>query len=58
MVVQNDVLSRKIFLGSWIFKKLFTFQRYLNFCLDFFSHVGKRLDKKAMVNFRNYDVTN
>ena len=23
-----------------------------NFCLDFFGHVGKQLDKKANVNFR------
>ena len=27
------------------------------FCTDFFAHVGKRLDKKAKVNFKIYDVT-
>ena len=27
------------------------------FILAFFSHVGKRLDKKAKVNFKIYDVT-
>ena len=35
------------------FKKLFSFGRYLNFCSDFFVHVGKRLVKKAKVNFQN-----
>ena len=30
--------------------------RYLNFCPNFFGHVGKSLDKKAEVNFKNYDV--
>ena len=28
---------------------LFSFLRYLNFYLDFFDHVGKRLDKKAKI---------
>ena len=32
--------------------------RYLDFCPDFFSQVGKRLDKKANVNFRIDDVIN
>ena len=26
--------------------------RYLNFCLDFYDHIGKRIDKKAKVNFK------
>ena len=39
--------------------KLFLFLRYLNFCPDFLCHVGrKRLDKKAEVNFRIYDIIN
>ena len=36
--------------------KLLWFLGYLNFCLDFFGHVGKRFDKKANVNFKIYDV--
>ena len=32
--------------------KLFSCLRYLNFCLDIFGQVGKRLDKKAKVNFK------
>ena len=39
-------------------KKLFWFFRYINFCPDFLGHVGKRLDKKAKVNFKIYDVIN
>ena len=39
-------------------EKSFLFLRYLNFCLNFFGHVGKRLDKKAKVYFRIYDVIN
>ena len=31
--------------------------RYLNFCPNAFGHVGKRLDKKASVNFKIYEVT-
>ena len=27
-------------------------------CPDFFVHVGERLDKKAKVNFKTYDVIN
>ena len=33
-------------------QKLFPFSRYLSFCLDFFGHVQKRLDKKDKVNFK------
>ena len=36
----------------YLFKKTL-FVRYLNFCSDFFVHVGKRLVKKAKVNFQN-----
>ena len=28
---------------------------YLNFCPDFFDHIGKRLNKKAKVNFKYYE---
>ena len=28
------------------------FLRYLNFCLDFYDHIGKRIDKKAKVNLK------
>ena len=38
-------------------QKLFLFLRYLNFCADFLSHVGKQLDKKAKPNFKIHDVT-
>ena len=30
----------------------------INFCFDFIGQVGKRLDKKARVNFKIYVVTN
>ena len=39
-------------------KKLFSFCRYLDFWPDFFGHVGERLDKKAKISFKTYDVTN
>ena len=39
-------------------QKLFSFLRYLIFCPDFFSYVGKRIDQKTKVNFKIYDVTN
>ena len=39
-------------------KKFFPFLRRLNFCRDFFGHVGKRLDKKAKVIFKIYNVIN
>ena len=38
-------------------KKL-SFLRYLNFCPNFFAHVGKRLNYKAKVNFKIYDIIN
>ena len=37
-------------------QKLFWLLIYLNFSPDFFGDVGKRLDKKAKVNFKNCDV--
>ena len=37
--------------------KVFSFSTYLNFCLDFFGHVGKWLNKKAKVIFKIYDAT-
>ena len=36
--------------------KTLSFSRYLNFCLDFFCHERKRLDKKAKVYFKIYHV--
>ena len=30
--------------------------KIFNFCLDFFIHAGKELDKKAKVNFKIYDI--
>ena len=44
-----------LFISSY---QLFSFLRYLNFRPDFFGHERKRLDKKAEVNFKIYDVTN
>ena len=38
-------------------KILFSFLKYLHFCPDVYGHVGKRLDKKAKINFKVYDVT-
>ena len=38
-------------------QKLFSFSRYLNFCLDFFGHGTRQLDWKDKVNFTFYDVT-
>ena len=38
-------------------KKLFSFSRYLNFCIDFLVMKKKRLDSKYKVNFKIYDVT-
>ena len=32
--------------------------RYLYFCPDIFGHVEKRLDKRAKVTFKIYDVIN
>ena len=40
-----------------IFKKLFLFLGYLNFCPDSFVHVGKRFDNKASVSFKIYNFT-
>ena len=37
---------------------MFSFLRYLNLCPQFFNHVRKRLEKKAKVNFKIYDVIN
>ena len=39
-------------------KALFVILRCLNFCPDFYGHVGKQLDKKNKVNFRIYDIKN
>ena len=39
-------------------RNLFSFLRYLNFCLDLFGHVGKLLDKKANVYLKIYDIIN
>ena len=33
-------------------QKLFLFLGFLNFCPDFFGHVGNQLDKKAKVDFK------
>ena len=38
-------------LFNWLFL-------YLNFCSDFIGHVKKRLDQKAKVNFKIYNITN
>ena len=37
---------------------MFLFLRCLNFCSDFFSLAGKRLEKKAKVNFKICDFIN
>ena len=37
--------------------KTFFVLKILNFCTDFFTCVGKRLDEKAKVSSKIYDVT-
>ena len=41
----------------FIFKAFFVL-KIITFCFDFFGHVGKRLGKKATVNWKIYDDTN
>ena len=50
------VTFTKILRASF-FTKLFSFWSYSNFYFNFFREVGKRLDNKAMVDFKIYDVT-
>ena len=38
-------------------EKLFSFQRYLYFCVAFLAMWKKRLDYKVRVNFKIHDVT-
>ena len=40
----------------FLLKPLFI-HKIFKFCTDFLGHVGKWFDKKAKVNFKNYDVT-
>ena len=41
-----------------LYEKLFSFLRYLHFCLDFFSYEEKnRLHIKVKLNSKIYDVT-
>ena len=48
----------KIMINTFYFiLKAPFFLKIFNFCPDFFCHAGKRLDKKAKVNFKIYDVT-
>ena len=42
------------FISPW---QLFSFARYLNFCLHFLVMQNKWLDQKEKVNFKIYDVT-
>ena len=51
----QNPLNMMFFISS---EKLFSFLRYSQFCPDFFSYIGKQLDRKAKVNFKIYDVTN
>ena len=51
--------------SAWVMKKAFYFYlkalfifEIFQFMFWIFGHVGKRLDKKAKVNFNIYDVTN
>ena len=32
--------------------------KFLYFCIDFYGHLGKQLDKKTKVNFKIYDIKN
>ena len=42
----------------YFIQNFFLFLIYLNFCSNFFDHVGKEFDKKAKVNSKIYDATN
>ena len=46
---------KKVF--GFILKALFVL-RYLNFCPDFQSHVGKRFNEKTKTNFKIYEANN
>ena len=46
----------KVLKDAYFMLKVLFVLRYLNFCLDFLGHVGKRLDKKGKVNFKIYDI--
>ena len=41
----------------FILKVIFVLERYLNVCPELFGHVGKRLNKKAKVNFKTNYIT-
>ena len=45
----NEGAVKRVKNAFYFMLKLFSFLRYLSFCPDFHSHVGKRLDKKAKV---------
>ena len=39
-------------------KSSFRSNDILNYCPDFFGHAGKRLDKKAKINLKMFEVVN
>ena len=43
--------------NSCFILKALSISRYFSFCPDYFDHEGKRLDKKAKINFKFNDVT-
>ena len=52
----SESLLKLMIIGFYFILKLFSFLRYSNFCPDFFGHLGKRLDKKAKINFKIYNA--
>ena len=43
--------------NAYFFLKALFILKIFNFCLGFFNHMGKELDKKAKVHFKIYGVT-
>ena len=45
-------------MNFYFILKVLVVLKIFNFFPDFFHHVGKRLDKKTMANFKIHNVTN
>ena len=43
---------------SYFTLKLFLFLRFLNFCPDFIDYIEERLQKKAKLDMKVYDIVN
>ena len=57
LTIYIDLLKLLYYKNAFYFiLKVFSFSRYLNFCLDFLGMQKKQLDQKDKVNFEIYDV--